>query len=214
LSSSSDENPSASIQKERSPASDISKKFPPPYPLPPKSLMQSNEPVKIGGNIAFLYVIYTSFLSKLQKFAGHEEAKQVEAPYSPAIPESPSSSGGLSPEAAARTLKSVITNEVAPQEVIYERLFGKSLPQQKRESYFLTEMYNIKSLIRRRESTEESIDLRLRTSLLKDTSSSSQSLSPYYIPTSPEDTTLVFESRFESGNLCLATKVCRLSEHT
>jgi len=24
---------------------------------------------------------------------------------------------------------------------------------------------------------------------------------PYYIPTSKEDTTLVFESRFESGNL-------------
>jgi len=29
----------------------------------------------------------------------------------------------------------------------------------------------------------------------------------YYVPRSPSDTTLVFESRFESGNLQLAHKV-------
>lgn len=32
-------------------------------------------------------------------------------------------------------------------------------------------------------------------------------LRPYYTPESPEDTTLVFESRFESGNLARATRV-------
>jgi len=59
LSSSEDEgNPtSSSIQKDRSPASDIIKKFPPPNPLPPKSLLYSNEPLRIGGNIYFLYLL-------------------------------------------------------------------------------------------------------------------------------------------------------------
>lgn len=32
-------------------------------------------------------------------------------------------------------------------------------------------------------------------------------LEPYYTPTGPEDTTLIFESRFESGNLGAAVKV-------
>lgn len=32
-------------------------------------------------------------------------------------------------------------------------------------------------------------------------SDNDQNLSPYYVPKSPEDYTLVFESRFESGNL-------------
>ena len=31
--------------------------------------------------------------------------------------------------------------------------------------------------------------------------------SPYYTPTDPTDTTLCFESRFESGNLLCAMKV-------
>jgi murein tripeptide amidase MpaA len=30
---------------------------------------------------------------------------------------------------------------------------------------------------------------------------------PFYIPTGPEDTTLVFESRFETGNLLASIKV-------
>ena len=30
---------------------------------------------------------------------------------------------------------------------------------------------------------------------------------PYYVPTGPDDQTLVFESRFESGNLGLAIKL-------
>lgn len=32
-------------------------------------------------------------------------------------------------------------------------------------------------------------------------------VSQYYVPRSPKDDTLVFESRFESGNLSLAVKV-------
>jgi hypothetical protein len=32
-------------------------------------------------------------------------------------------------------------------------------------------------------------------------------LEPFYSPTGPEDSTLIFESRFESGNLAAAVKV-------
>jgi len=68
-------------------------------------------------------------------------------------------------------------------------------------------MYNIKSLIRRHEFIEEGIDFKVHNSLLKDTTNMRQLLEPYYKLTGPDDTTLIFESRFESGNLCLATKV-------
>ncbi len=37
-----------------------------------------------------------------------------------------------------------------------------------------------------------------------------KTLDPYYVPSGPDDSTLVFESRFESGNLGLAI---RLSDH-
>ncbi len=36
---------------------------------------------------------------------------------------------------------------------------------------------------------------------------SKEKVQPYYVPTDPADSTLVFESRFESGNLGLAIKV-------
>lgn len=50
-------------------------------------------------------------------------------------------------------------------------------------------------------------DLKIRTSCLKGVGPSKQIGDPYYTKKSPEDNTLIFESRFESGNLCLATKV-------
>ena len=68
-------------------------------------------------------------------------------------------------------------------------------------------MYNVKSLIKHQEPNEEGIDLKLRTATLKNTPNAKKVLAPYYTPTSPDDHTLVFESRFESGNLCLAIKV-------
>ena len=42
---------------------------------------------------------------------------------------------------------------------------------------------------------------------LEESGDPSALLRPYYTPESPADTTLVFESRFESGNLSRATKV-------
>jgi hypothetical protein len=89
------------------------------------------------------------------------------------------------------------------QQVVYERLFTKSLSQRMRDSFFLTEMYNIKNLIKHNNQTED-ISLKLRTT--GNDTNIKEMLEPYYKPL-PNDSTLVFESRFESGNLCLAAKV-------
>lgn len=59
------------------------------------------------------------------------------------------------PESSLRTLKNVIAEETKPDQIVYERVFINSLSQQKRDSYFLTEIYNIKSLIRRQQLEED-----------------------------------------------------------
>ena len=101
------------------------------------------------------------------------------------------------------SLKRFITTEISSKQIVYERSYPKSLPQQKRDSYFLTEMFNVKRLIRRQLLLENDADFVIRTSNMK---SADSLLAPYYTPIS-EDRTLVFESRFESGNLCMAVKV-------
>lgn len=109
-------------------------------------------------------------------------------------------------EASTRTIKSLLTTEVPSQKIVYEKLFAKSLPQQMRDSYFLTELYNVKILIKRNEevqNTKSEFNKTQRTEVF------TERMEPYYQPTSPRDTTLVFESRFESGNLCMAIKVSK-----
>jgi len=100
-------------------------------------------------------------------------------------------------------LKYLLTNESMVQQVVYERLFTKSLPQRMRDSFFLTEIYNVKNLIKHNNQTEE-ISLKLRATDIN--TNIRETLEPYYKPL-PNDNTLVFESRFESGNLCLAVKI-------
>lgn len=110
-------------------------------------------------------------------------------------------------EPSEKTLKSYITTEISPSQVVYERLYPNSIPQIKRDSYFLTEMFNIKSMLRHQVFNEEEMELKFKTDCVKGFTQSQQTTSPYYSITSPEDKTLVFESRFESGNLCMAIKV-------
>ena len=55
--------------------------------------------------------------------------------------------------------------------------------------------------------SEDELDIKLQNSLLKSKQSLKEILAPFYKPTSPEDKTLIFESRFESGNLCMALKI-------
>lgn len=111
-------------------------------------------------------------------------------------------------EPSARTLKSLLTTEVLPQKIVYEKLFNKSLPQQMRDSYFLTELYNVKTLIKRTEETQGA-STELGKSQTAQSSTLAECMEPYYQPTSSGDCTLVFESRFESGNLCMAIKVSK-----
>ena len=106
------------------------------------------------------------------------------------------------------TLKQLLTGEGVESRVVYERRFPTSLPQRKRESYFLTELDNVKRLIRRQGLLDADMNLRLKTTNSKDEAEvSGNTLEPYYKLKSQHDRTLVFESRFECGNLCLALKV-------
>jgi hypothetical protein len=106
------------------------------------------------------------------------------------------------------TLKELVTNEIKKRDIVYERRFPKSLPQQQRESYFFTELFNIKRLLRRQSMLEAESNLRLHSSTGKDEDSGA-GLASYYTPTGLDDHTLVFESRFECGNLSLAVKVLK-----
>jgi hypothetical protein len=51
------------------------------------------------------------------------------------------------------------------------------------------------------------MEFKLKTECAKEINKNQQSSSTYYTPKSPADQTLVFESRFESGNLSMAVKV-------
>ncbi len=68
-------------------------------------------------------------------------------------------------------------------------------------------MINIKKLIREHniESDHNLFKLKTKSGVAK--GSNQQDFTSYYIPETREDTTLVFESRFESGNLLAAMKV-------
>lgn len=105
------------------------------------------------------------------------------------------------------TLKTLITTIITPASIVYERIYSESLPQQKRDSYFLTETYDIREMVNARNSDEDVFELRYKTEGSPSKKYNKQTFNPYYRPTSESDQTLVFESRFESGNLCMAIKV-------
>ena len=105
-------------------------------------------------------------------------------------------------EVGSRSLKSSI---ISNGETVYERLFESSLPQKERDSYLLTEIYNVRDLIRHKQLLEQNVDLKL--DIMKNEAETKEMINPYYKTSSTKDTTLIFESRFESGNLCLANKV-------
>ena len=61
------------------------------------------------------------------------------------------------------TLKAVLTEEVRHGELVYEREFPNSLSQKERDSYFLTEIFNVKKLVIKKQEMENDISLRLRS---------------------------------------------------
>jgi len=88
---------------------------------------------------------------KLPRLVGKEPpAEPIGSPSQPSV---------LPLDVATRSIKSVL---MANTQVVYERLFANSLPQHERTSYFLTEVYNIKELIRHKEFVEKRYEVSLQ----------------------------------------------------
>lgn len=104
------------------------------------------------------------------------------------------------------TLKAFLANEFATSNIVYQRIYPTSLPIPDRKSLFFTELYNIKQLLQyKKMSCANEMDYQLNpffSRLLTDSE-----LIPFYSLKNPADSTLIFESRFESGNLRMAIKV-------
>lgn len=87
------------------------------------------------------------------------------------------------------TLERKLKEEFASSELVYERVYPEALSAAKKSSLILTQLVPISQA--QAQSNEDPLP----------------ELSSYYTPKDEKDETLIFESRFESGNLCLAFKV-------
>jgi len=90
------------------------------------------------------------------------------------------------------------------QELVYERIFPNSLPHSQREDYFLTEVANIKSLVSKNLKMDNEFNIKMQ---VKNFKNNYKAEIVELEQNSKKDKTLGFESRFETGNLCLAFKV-------
>ncbi len=109
----------------------------------------------------------------------------------------------LPPEiSATQTLKEYLAAELPGANIVYERLCRGSCPVAERKSLFFTELFSIPygRSYRHSESLNDPQAQGGCVMLEKD-------MVPYYRVKGQTDGTLVFESRFESGNLRLAIKV-------
>lgn len=70
-----------------------------------------------------------------------------------------------------------------------------------------TYLINIKKLVRDHNIDSESKDFNRMSTMRPGKKRYETPPEPFYVPTSLEDTTLVFESRFETGNLLASIKV-------
>jgi len=93
------------------------------------------------------------------------------------------------------TFKEYLLKEIINMNIVYEKLYPNSISNLKRTSFFFTELVNLYKKRKIQINTEN-------TEI-----SGEEKAQPYYKITGPEDETLVFESRFECGNLCLVAKV-------
>eukprot|EP00826_Nyctotherus_ovalis_P030193 TRINITY_DN2401_c0_g12_i1.p1 TRINITY_DN2401_c0_g12~~TRINITY_DN2401_c0_g12_i1.p1 ORF type:complete len:233 (+),score=29.15 TRINITY_DN2401_c0_g12_i1:170-868(+) len=91
-----------------------------------------------------------------------------------------------------KTLKDSLASEFRSNTLVYERLYPNSLPINQRKSLFFTELMAV--------SARSLPDFYLGKVL------GEEEMLSYYKPRDVTDRTLVFESRFESGNLKLALK--------
>lgn len=165
--------------------------LPPAHPLPPKQLRQPTEPVRFALPIPVVYYRGPAQPPgrRLPRFEGTvAESESIPATEKtagpPPRPESPLKTSTTLREHLADSLRN-------PAALVYERLSPESVPTAERKSMLFTELFDAKKpgqgAAGRTFGEEE--------------------LETYYSPRGKQDATLVFESRFESGNLGMAIKV-------
>jgi len=103
------------------------------------------------------------------------------------------------------SLGSEIQRMINQYKLVYERIFPNSLPHSQREDYFLTEVANIKTLISKNLKMDNEYNIRMQVKNFRSNFKTETSNIP--LEDNKDNSTLGFESRFETGNLCLAFKV-------
>jgi len=108
-------------------------------------------------------------------------------------------------ETGVMSLKSELERMYCEYKLVYERLYPNSLPNSQRYDYFFTEVISVKSLISKRTILDSEINLQMHLKNYK--TQTNFNLLANTVLIDSNEKTLKFESRFESGNLCLAFKV-------
>ena len=176
--------------------------IPPPYPLLPKSQLPS-EPIRTGAPVPFLKLTYAKggsniLVEKQCTVDNSAEIKELEQ--------------GVYLK-GKRCFKTMFSQDLKGYEknpIVYSRYSNSEYDPDEKvpDEPWASCIINIKKLIAEMEVVNKT--LLGSISLNKAKSQSKSKVQPYYVPEDENDKTLVFESRFESGNLNLAI---RLSEN-
>ena len=177
---------------------EVLKLIPPPLPLIAKKLYSYFEPLNSGLNTPILVLIY---IRRLRKFANIETNKSNLYNKFDAI----NFQFNKDIESGNLILKSELERMYREYKLVYERIYPNSLPNSKRSDYFFTEVVSIKSLINKRARLDSELNCQMYLKNYK--TQTNFHLFPNCVQINPYEKTLIFESRFESGNLCLAFKV-------
>jgi hypothetical protein len=99
------------------------------------------------------------------------------------------------PETAI-SLKAIFTSQPPPN-IVYERTYPDTPRQVDKTSYYLTVLFNVKRLVYLQKNDDD----------VAESSKPAGAILSYYILKGEFDRTLLFESRFESGNLGVSIKI-------
>ena len=130
------------------------------------------------------------FISTLPKFKGSKEPLEEQA-----ADVIPTPLRGFVPETAL-SLKTIFAAQPPPN-IVYERVYPDTPRQIDKTNYYLTVLYNVKKLVYLQKNDDDACEMHKPTG----------AITPYYKPSNALDKTIVFESRFESGNLGVAIKL-------
>lgn len=173
--------------------------IPPALPLLPKSQIAA-EPVKTGAPIPFLKLAFGNgecgkAIEKQGKQDKKEEVRELE------------SSLLTKPKRTFKNMFSLELNSYERNPVVYSRYAKEPYDPEEKvpENCFKSCIINIKKLISENDNKDKSIPgIKINKNGKK---VKKDKVSSYYKLQDPNDRTLIFESRFESGNLNLAMKI-------